>query len=436
MSTLRRWLQRLVRGVLRFAYPDYEETSRRLATLDRTLGALEKQVRSARRDQSAALEGVARAIERAPTRRDLEQLTHDVAHTRRLFDRQARVTARLLRRGDARGEPSRDERRALQRLERIAAGSGPIVVGPWMGEVGFELLYWIPFVAWFKQRFEVDSNRLIVVSRGGASPWYAHVAHRYVELLSLVSLEEFRNATEQSKKQRGVTRFDRVALRRVLRRETLGRVRLLHPQLMYRLYWEFWKGRAPAHRVRQYADHAPFRLSGRERPAGLPASYVAARFYFSNAFPDTAENRAFVADVLGALAEVSEVVLLNTPFRVDDHHDFDTRVHPRIHAVGEMPPERNLAIQTAIIQGATAFVGTYGGYAYLAPLCGVPSVAFYSTDAFFRHHLDLAQQVGHDLGLPSLVALDTRDAGVLRAVLSRTRAALPGHGVKAGAMNP
>ena len=35
-------------------------------------------------------------------------------------------------------------------------------------------------------------------------------------------------------------------------------------------------------------------------------------------------------------------------------------------------------MQTAVIAGARAFVGTYGGYAYLAPFCNVPAIAFYS----------------------------------------------------------
>jgi len=37
------------------------------------------------------------------------------------------------------------------RLERdlaaLASGSQTIVAGPWLGEVGFELLYWGPFLA-------------------------------------------------------------------------------------------------------------------------------------------------------------------------------------------------------------------------------------------------------------------------------------------------
>ena len=34
----------------------------------------------------------------------------------------------------------------------MVAGGEPIVAGPWLGEVGFELLYWVPFLRWFAER--------------------------------------------------------------------------------------------------------------------------------------------------------------------------------------------------------------------------------------------------------------------------------------------
>jgi len=41
--------------------------------------------------------------------------------------------------------------RASARFERdfeaVVAGADPIIAGPWLGEVGFELLYWVPFLA-------------------------------------------------------------------------------------------------------------------------------------------------------------------------------------------------------------------------------------------------------------------------------------------------
>ena len=73
-----------------------------------------------------------------------------------------------------------------------------------------------------------------------------------------------------------------------------------------------------------------------------------------------------------------------------------------------MSPATNLATQTAVIERARAFVGTYGGYAYLAPLCGVNSIAFYSRTTFKRQHLDLAHRVFERLGPARLMPVDLR----------------------------
>jgi hypothetical protein len=81
-----------------------------------------------------------------------------------------------------------------------------------------------------------------------------------------------------------------------------------------------------------------------------------------------------------------------------------------------MTPETNLELQTAVIAGARAFVGTYGGYSYLAPLCGVPALAFYSErKAFHVIHRELAERVFRDVKAGSLVTVDVGDAALIRA---------------------
>ena len=50
----------------------------------------------------------------------------------------------------------------------LTKSDAPIVIGPWVGEVGYELLYWIPFLNWALKEFGLTGRRLIVVSRGGA----------------------------------------------------------------------------------------------------------------------------------------------------------------------------------------------------------------------------------------------------------------------------
>jgi hypothetical protein len=108
---------------------------------------------------------------------------------------------------------------------------------------------------------------------------------------------------------------------------------------------------------------------------------------------------------------------------VDDHVDYATSARGRVHYVDmSAEPHENLARQTAIIAGARAFVGTYGGFAYLAPFCGVDAIAFYSDRTYFVCHLELAERAFGAVRGGSLEAIDVRNAGFLRTVLGFAQA--------------
>jgi hypothetical protein len=85
----------------------------------------------------------------------------------------------------------------FKKLDAVAKGSGPIVVGPWTGEVGFEVLYWIPFLEWFRTKWRIDGQRFVIVSRGGVAPWYAIAGASYADVFSVVTPEAFRESTDQ-----------------------------------------------------------------------------------------------------------------------------------------------------------------------------------------------------------------------------------------------
>jgi ADP-heptose:LPS heptosyltransferase len=83
-----------------------------------------------------------------------------------------------------------------------------------------------------------------------------------------------------------------------------------------------------------------------------------------------------------------------------------------------MTPQRNLDIQTRIIANARAFVGTYGGLAYVAPFYGVPSVGFYSQESdLMSAHLDAGWRLGRDMNAP-LAALDAKNIDLLRTLFA------------------
>ena len=96
-------------------------------------------------------------------------------------------------------------------IDDIVGGGRTIVVGPWLSEVGFETLYWVPFLRWVKAAFRLDPARVMAVSRGGVASWYDGIAGRYVEIWDEVDPAEFarRTAERGATKQLEVSAFDR-----------------------------------------------------------------------------------------------------------------------------------------------------------------------------------------------------------------------------------
>jgi hypothetical protein len=249
-------------------------------------------------------------------------------------------------------------------------------------------------------RHKIPSDQIVVVSRGGAESWYKGICGRYVDVFDFYdqaqykALNDIRIATAKTQKHNEIDEFDNAILEKVMEATGIKELSWLHPSYMYRLFRLYWRGDCPISFVGArtrfqslIADAAPEDLVRR-----LPDRFVAVKFYFSACFPDTTTNRQFAAQLLRSLAQESDVVLLSTGLTLDDHSDLGGALSERIHTFEDlMSPRNNLALQTAIISRASAFFGTYGGFSYLAPIFGVPSVAFYSDeDKFLPVHLETA----------------------------------------------
>jgi hypothetical protein len=297
-----------------------------------------------------------------------------------------------------------DVRRRSAALARAVRRPGRIVVGPWHSEIGFELLYWIPMLRHALAAAGVGPDRVTAISRGGVDSWYGGIAGDYVDLLDHVSVDELRalhserEKTFGAQKQLGLMEGEEGLLERMVPEHRNGDT-LIHPSMMYRLFHFFFGQAQPISMVERNTSHQPI-VPPADEPVPLddrPAEYVAVKAYFSSCFPDNRANREFVTNLVEEIAEEREVVLLDTGLRIDDHDD----VHidqPNVHTLREsLPPERNLAIQTRLIAGADALVSTYGGFSYLGPYLGVPSLCFYSDDNFNHGHLDVMRRAGREL---------------------------------------
>jgi hypothetical protein len=218
-----------------------------------------------------------------------------------------------------------------------------------------------------------------------------------------------------AQKQFGLTDSEARLLERAVPGYTAGSP-LLHPGAMYRMFRWFFSGAQPISLIERHTANRPVEAPEEPLPlADPPERYVAVKAYFSECFPDTPANREFITGLVAALAEDRPVVLLDPDLGIDDHSDFHLD-HPNVHSLrATLPPARNLAIQTRLIAGAEALVSTYGGFSYLGPYLGVPSLCFYSVDNFNHGHLDVMRRAGRELaeggaGAP-FVPLRTAEVG-------------------------
>lgn len=341
---------------------------------------------------------------------------------RRLVPRSVkhRISAQL-----ARG----DSARLRRQLADLAAGGGPIIVGPWLGEVGFELLYWVPFVAWFTECFGVERSRLLVLSRGGTASWYGVPPDGYRDVLDYLTPEEYKAQHDArvrvigEQKQTRMTAPERELVAMASAGTPAAGAQLLHPETMYRVLRPFWWGHLDEGWVHRHALYR--RLPAPEPPPGLPSSYIAVKFYFNECFPPSDRNQAFARQVVAGLAKEHAVVSLSTGVALDDHSCYDGEAAGAFTVAGTSAPSRNLQVQTAIVARATAFVGTYGGFAYLAPFCGVRSLAYYDDpDGFSKSHLRMARSALARLGTPDLLEARSTSGDVGHSLNLRSAAAL------------
>jgi len=317
----------------------------------------------------------------------------------------------------ARAEQQRtilDAAHAVEReIARAVAGRGPIVAGPWLGEVGYEALYWLPFLRWVQDRYRVAPDRLTIVSRGGVEQWYADIGARYVDLFDLLSPGELaaRNEARQTQDEGGGRKQSRRGELDEWLLQRLGShgAAVLHPSLLFRLFRDVWQGNLALDFLFTRADF--MRLAKPPRPSlpGLPSEYAAVKFYSGTATPDVAHTREALRKLVRDVAARIPVVVLETGVTIDDHRDYAFDDIPGVQSARAwMTPRGNLGVQSAIVAHARYFMGTCGGLAWLAPFMDVPTVAVYADDALLRPHLMIARQAGAHVGAAEFASLDLR----------------------------
>lgn len=290
----------------------------------------------------------------------------------------------------------------------LARSKAPILVGPFRGEVGFEALYWIPFVKRFAKRHNIDPDRLIPITRGGAAALYG--MGQGPDLYTLRTPKDVRienrieHAKHQQLKQTHWIDFDRQVIKDAAKSLGLTKYHTLHPGWMFQRLGPYFDSRMSLTALERDAYFEQLTVPMLPDGLLLPEKFVAVRFYLRHTFPGQPQLVKFAQESIRQIAKHTPVVLLNSGIHADEHLDIQIKDTPNVLTLPELPPERNLAILASIMGRALGFVGTYGGLAQLALRLGKPSVSYYHEwGGTAIAHKHLADAIALKDGLPCIV---------------------------------
>lgn len=291
-------------------------------------------------------------------------------------------------------------------MRHLAASKRPIVVGPFTSELGFEMLYWLPFVGQLRADYGLSGDRLIALGRGGTGALYDTAgrsdvyAYLPVDAVRVLSLQK--TAEQQTSKQLQVQPWERHVVQLAAASMGLQKPLLLHPSWMYGLLHRAWIDKMTMRELSTWLNPLPLPQLALPDGLDLPPRFVAVRIYARATMEPHDQVVLYLKQQLTRLAKKQPLVFLSGDTRYDDHADIIRPFGDNMIDLGRwLKPQNNLAVQIAVLQRCSAFVGTYGGLAQTALRCGRPAYGLFTKwggTAFV--HVDLTHRLALSAGVP------------------------------------
>lgn len=311
----------------------------------------------------------------------------------------------------------------------LSLSKAPILVGPWRSEVGFEVLYWVPFIQAFRLQYKIPKERIIAIGRGGSAQWYD--AAGTADLFEHVPVETVRHWSLQSSQQTGSIKqhapegWERHVCGLTAAALGMRKYHVISPSWMYQLLSPFWMGQQSQKWLNGKLAHAvqmPVPKLSPELKAKLPEHYIAMRWYVRPTWPYREDLILWTRQLIERVAKQTPVVLIDS-FHADDHADIhvgNLANTVRLSELTQMTPLDNLAVQSSVIAKAQAYIGTYGGMSQAAMRWGVPTLALYHEfGQTAPEHLSLTQHLSLRTGVPFIACTPKEVDGALPMLIGR-----------------
>jgi hypothetical protein len=280
-------------------------------------------------------------------------------------------------------------RRSLRRRD------GPVICGPFLGEPGFETLYWIPFLRTFAYPLLSDGCDVTIVSRGGVERLYADLLARgatYLDVLDVFAHEDFidlereRLLDPRAKNQKQAGPFET----KILDEAGYSGARPLLPAHMFELL-----ARYPPSSICDWRNWP-------DAPEGDREELTLIKLWFGGQMPALDANIQRLEGWIERFAGEGPVAAIVNDHSLEvnpgvDQPFTDIVERLRLPTMTTSSHRTNLGDQIEMLSRCTRFVATYGGLAYLSVYTRTPLVSFYTDPkiVFSQHYLNFATAVAN-----------------------------------------
>lgn len=261
-----------------------------------------------------------------------------------------------------------------------------IFLGPWLGEVGPELQYWIPFIQNLLKRDLFKRQKIIAVSRGGVDVWYANITSNYIDLFDHLSPGEYQKIRSEvlknSQKQVNIHPMEKLLIEKIAKHEKITSYHLIHPSFMWKTIVRWLQEKITLEKMLYTLDYQPITSINPQYKnyidsLKLPKQYFVVRFYTNSVFKVTYGVIAELNELIYMISRTKPVILLQTNYNLDDHKTIKlSTINNVIKLESKLPARINLGIQTELVRRSEGFIGTNGGFSLLPGMLGKPVLSF------------------------------------------------------------
>jgi hypothetical protein len=264
-----------------------------------------------------------------------------------------------------------------------------IIIAPWLGEIGYEVLYWIPFLVKMKETGRLTNAKITVISRGGVSAWYQEVSSEYIEIYDYLTPTAFEEIKSNRIKRVGTQKLS--VLDNESEKEILKTIfpnidsfeNVLYPSDFFyptRALFSQLGRVAPFKMASDLLSTNPYFGVDSEMNSLIPDSpYICVKFYKRTSFEVSEEVMKALIDSLLLFAHKKgyRIIDLDSGSDLDLQHASFKESSKLLtsQSIFDSQPSNNLSWQSALIKNSKLFIGTYGGPSYLPMMFNVPTIA-------------------------------------------------------------